>query len=376
MMRVLMTTDTVGGVLTYAVGLARALGDRAEVVLATMGPRPTPAQRRALAGLRVHESDHALEWTRDPWRGVHAAGQWLLALEQAERPDVVHLNGYAHGALPFRAPALVVAHSCVWSWWSAVHGCAPPAAWDIYRREVAKGVHGAAAVVAPTRAMLDAVVRHYGAPRRALVIPNGSPPDAAPATAEPLVFAAGRLWDEAKGLETLARAAAWIPWPVVIAGPTEGPAGQPFEAHGVRLLGPLDPEDVALWMRRAAIYAWPALYEPFGLSVLEAALRGCALVLGDIPSLREVWGDAAVYVPHGDAPALASAVRALAEAPRALASLAAQARARATRFGPEAMAAAYLSLYEALAHSRRAPRPAGQPHAAGPALAGAAPCKS
>ncbi len=31
----------------------------------------------------------------------------------------------------------------------------------------------------------------------------------------------------------------------------------------------------------------PARYEPFGLSVLEAALSGCALVLGDIPSLRE-----------------------------------------------------------------------------------------
>ena len=50
---------------------------------------------------------------------------------------------------------------------------------------------------------------------------------------------------------------------------------------------------------RAAIYALPAHYEPFGLSILEAAMSGCALVLGDIPSLREIWGDAAVFV-HPD----------------------------------------------------------------------------
>ena len=38
----------------------------------------------------------------------------------------------------------------------------------------------------------------------------------------------------------------------------------------------------------------------FGFSVLEAALSGCALVLGDIPSLREIWGDAALFVPPDD----------------------------------------------------------------------------
>ena len=37
-------------------------------------------------------------------------------------------------------------------------------------------------------------------------------------------------------------------------------------------------------MSRAAIFFSPALYEPFGLGVLEAAARGCALVLADIPS--------------------------------------------------------------------------------------------
>ncbi len=54
-------------------------------------------------------------------------------------------------------------------------------------------------------------------------------------------------------------------------------------------VGRLGPEEMREQYARAAIFAHPARYEPFGLSVLEAALSGCALVLGDISSLRELW---------------------------------------------------------------------------------------
>jgi glycogen synthase len=64
------------------------------------------------------------------------------------------------------------------------------------------------------------------------------------------------------------------------------------------------------WYARASIYALPARYEPFGLSALEAALSGCALILGDIPSLREVWLEAAPYVSPDDESAPKSFARA------------------------------------------------------------------
>src|SRR5215207_1647778 len=98
-MKILISTDTVGGVLTYTAELAAALeaaGD--EVVVATMGPPLRPAQREALPS-RVHESDFRLEWMEDAWDQVEAAAGWLLALEGEERPDIVHLCSYAHGAL-------------------------------------------------------------------------------------------------------------------------------------------------------------------------------------------------------------------------------------------------------------------------------------
>jgi hypothetical protein len=100
-MRVLLTTDTVGGVWTYAVELARAVEPLGvDVVLATMGGPVSDDQRRQVWPLRnvtLVEGGHRLEWMHDPWDDVSRSGDWLMALEQSFAPDVVHLNGFAHG---------------------------------------------------------------------------------------------------------------------------------------------------------------------------------------------------------------------------------------------------------------------------------------
>jgi glycosyltransferase involved in cell wall biosynthesis len=105
---------------------------------------------------------------------------------------------------------------------------------------------------------------------------------------------------------------------------------------------------MARWMARASIFASPARYEPFGLAVLEAALSGCALVLGDIPSLREVWGRAAVYAPCDDPDALARAIQRLIDQDTARARLAFAAHARARSLSASVMASRYAAIYEAL----------------------------
>jgi glycosyltransferase involved in cell wall biosynthesis len=101
-------------------------------------------------------------------------------------------------------------------------------------------------------------------------------------------------------------------------------------------------------MARAAIYAAPARYEPFGLSALEAALCGCALALGDIPSLREVWGEAAVFVPPDDAEALRDVLEGLIANARLRREYAARARRRALEYSPRRMADGYLAAYSEL----------------------------
>ncbi|MBC5781623.1 glycosyltransferase family 4 protein [Ramlibacter sp. USB13] len=352
--RVLMTADTVGGVWTHAVELARELDARGvRVALATMGAPVAAHQRAALAGcdgVTLFESTFRLEWMQEPWDDVNAAGEWLMALERDVRPDLVHLNQFAFGALPFRAPRLVVAHSCVASWWRAVHAGPAPAEWAPYRHRVQQGLAGATRVAAPTRAMLDALRAEYAWDGEGLVLPNGCVPEAfAPAPKQPRILAAGRFWDEAKNLRALEQAAPGLPWPVCVAGSAAHPDGGTVHPKGVQFLGELPREALARELAQAAIYALPARYEPFGLSVLEAALSGCALVLGDIASLREVWGPAARYVPPGDARALHESLQALIAAPEERARLAQAAQARAQRYTARAMADRYLACYAELA---------------------------
>jgi hypothetical protein len=210
--RVLMTADAVGGVWEYALELARGLGQvGSEVVLAVMGPPPDDGQRAAVArlpGVELVAQSYRLEWMDDPWRDVTAAGGWLLELERRRGCDLVHLNGYAHGALPFASPKLVVGHSCVLSWWQAVKREPAPASWEPYRRAVSEGLAAADRVVAPTAWMLAALAAHYGPLRRGEVIANGRDAGAYPlARKEPLVLGAGRVWDEGKNRGSPGRSA-------------------------------------------------------------------------------------------------------------------------------------------------------------------------
>lgn len=352
-MQLLMTADTVGGVWTYALELARALHPHGiRTALATMGALPSREQEdeaSRVPDLQLIPGGFRLEWMDDPWDDVRAAGEWLLWLEECVRPDLIHLNGYVHGDLEWNAPALVVGHSCVLSWWQAVRGEPAPPHWDRYRREVARGLAAAAVVTAPSHAMLEALRAHYGPFRAAGAVPNGRRPHPFQAAEkEDYILAAGRLWDEAKNIQALETAAAGLDWPVYVAGDRRHPNGQIATHWNVRALGRLSPAELADTMGRASIYALPARYEPFGLSALEAGLAGCALVLGDLPSLREIWGDAALFVPPDDPEALRDALRWLIEAPEARRSLGAAARERAAAYTPERMARGYLSLYHRL----------------------------
>jgi glycosyltransferase involved in cell wall biosynthesis len=90
--------------------------------------------------------------------------------------------------------------------------------------------------------------------------------------------------------------------------------------------------------------------------VLEAALSGCALVLGDVPSLRETWAGAALFVEPGDHEALAHALRRLEGDAARRDELARLARTRGAAFTADRMGAGYLSVYHELIDGSR-PQP-------------------
>jgi glycosyltransferase involved in cell wall biosynthesis len=355
-LRILMTVDAAGGVWEYALQLARALAPQGvELILASMGSLPSTPQRaglRNLSNVVLCESEYKLEWMSGAWADVDAAGAWLRQLESQYRPSVIHLNGYCHADLPWTAPSLVVGHSCVYSWFAAVKRQAPGREWEEYKQRVAAGLAAATLVTAPSEAMLGALKFYYGPFHSAGAVYNARRRrDFRPAEKQRIIFTAGRLWDEAKNIGSLAQLARHLSWPIYAAGDCRSPENKQVRFEGLNLLGRLSGPEIAQWLGRAAIFALPARYEPFGLAALEAALAGCVLVLGDIPSLREIWRDGALFVPPDDPAALADTVkRVIGDGDlRRLMSL--RARKRAWFFSVERMARGYVDLYRRVLRS-------------------------
>src|SRR4051794_540715 len=352
-LKVLMTTDTVGGVWTFAIELCAGLAKHGiEVTLLSMGRMPDEAQRaeaEAQSNLRLVSTAHRLEWMRDCEEDVVESGRLLLQLARECRPELVHVNGYYHASLPFDVPVMLTAHSCVASWWHTCKREVIPLEWWRYVNWVSAGVRSARMLTAPTPAFLAQFQAMHGKAKAARAIWNGR--DASffsPGPKHNFVLAAGRLWDEAKNIGMLCRVAGELNTPLVVLGDEVSPDGAAVDLQNVAWLGRLSRSEMAAQMARATVFAAPARYEPFGLSILEAALSSCALVLGDIPTLRELWDGSAIFVHPDDEDGWRTALAQLTHNSVLAADYGRRAREHAGRYSDERMTAEYLDAYAAV----------------------------
>ncbi|HYZ22749.1 MAG TPA: glycosyltransferase, partial [Rhodopila sp.] len=132
MTRILISTDAIGGVWRYSLELARGLAHHdCKSLLAVLGPPPGPAQQAeaaAVPGLRLIVTGQELDWTADSPAALNAAACCLTRLAVHADIDSVHLHAPALvGTAAWPVPLIVTVHSCVGTWWRAVHGgCLPP----------------------------------------------------------------------------------------------------------------------------------------------------------------------------------------------------------------------------------------------------------
>ena len=348
-----MTADTVGGVFDYSIELMKNMAKyNVEYVLATMGKTLSEDQKKSIEeipNLKLYQSGYQLEWMDDPWKDVEEAGEWLLQIERIENPDIVHLNNFVHGYYVFSSPKIVVAHSCVYSWFNNVQGKNPPEQYRKYRSEVAEGLSAADIVVAPSSAMLGEVEKYYCKLKNKRTIYNGrNPEDFYRQKKENIIFSAGRIWDEAKNIFVLEKIADKLNWKVFIAGNSKHPSGQNYQFKNIHHLGFLTQSEMKHWFSKAAILVLPAKYEPFGLTILEAALSGAALIIGNIRSLNEIWRDAAIYVDPENECEIVAAVNDLIKDEGKLKEMRGKSFKRALNFSSKKMAAEYFDLYQEL----------------------------
>ncbi|MDQ3167027.1 MAG: glycosyltransferase family 4 protein [Chloroflexota bacterium] len=175
----------------------------------------------------------------------------------------------------------------------------------------------------------------------------------------PFILAVGTL-EPRKGMTTLLRAfgrvASSVPHDLVLVGAT-GWMNESFDRtlaglpgpvrERVRQVGFVPAADLPPWYGAASLFAYPSLYEGFGLPVLEAMACGTPVITSAVSALPETAGEAALLVPPGDAGALADALGRLLDDPVLAVDLSGRGLARAALFPWSRTAEATVAAYRA-----------------------------
>jgi glycogen(starch) synthase len=358
--RILLTTDVVGGVWDFCITLAEAIvadGD-GQVTLLALG-EPSSAQRHAAAqtGAELRSEPLKLEWMQDSDADVARTRRLIAELVAELQPDVVHANQFAAACVEGGTPVVLTVHSDVLSWRKWTLGeTVPPNAWHTYTTLVQQAVRRANAVVAVSAFLAREVRMLYGISRAVGVIHNGweAPVHTSLPDKTRMTLMAGRVWDAAKNFDVAAEAArGWEPGEVLLAGERRHPESHTTAAVPPVLtsLGFLARFELEALLDRATVYLSPARYDPFGLLPLQAALHGCALLLSDLPSYRELWTGAACFFNSDDPTDLRRQWQRLLDDAELCADLQQKAADRArSRFSPQRMVAAYAQLYAQQGH--------------------------
>ncbi|MGF1507221.1 MAG: glycosyltransferase family 4 protein [Anaerolineae bacterium] len=189
---------------------------------------------------------------------------------------------------------------------------------------VPRGVARAAHVITPSESARQDVIARYGAPpQKVSAVAHGVEPRFTPEgplydlpPGDPVVLRVGTLQPR-KNHSTLVRAMAAVPGARLVIAGGRGWAYDAVRAEieraglacRVSLIGYVPDADLPSLYRCADVFVYPALYEGFGLPVLEAMASGTPVIAADRASLPEVVGEAGLLVDPLDAAARAAAIR-------------------------------------------------------------------
>lgn len=274
--------------------------------------------------------------------------------------DLVHGTNFV--LPPTKKPGVVTIHDLSFLRDDAFPGAA---AWS---RMAPWSIQRADGVVTMTDAVAAEIVDHYGIERAKISVTHlGVAPifyGASPLSdtslerlgiRRPFVLAAGTL-EPRKNLARLLEAWAALGserdgWTLALAGP-KGWGPELPETPGVVLTGWVGDETLPGLLAAADVFAFPSLYEGFGLPPLEAMAAGTACVVGTYSAAPELVGEAAVLVDPLDVSAVADGLRRLMIDDRERRSFALAGKARAAGFTWERTARATVAAYRAALGAR------------------------
>jgi len=262
-----------------------------------------------------------------------------------------------------RVPTVVVVHDMV-PWMPEMQPQRRAAL--IERATIRPALRRAAAALCVSESTERDLVRLFPTARgKTAVVHHGvrldAEPDLAQARArlrlpEDFVLATGTL-EPRKNLSRLIRAHAQLPDApqLLLAGPAGWELDRALDGvnDNMRLLGYVSDDDLVALYRLCTVFAYPSLYEGFGLPLAEAMRCGAACVASNASSLPEVGGDAVVYVDPLSVDSIRDALAGLLGDDGQRAELGRRAHERSLRFSWERTARETVQLLEQAVRSPR-----------------------
>lgn len=347
-------TGTKGGMETYTRELYRAIG-----------ARDSGFDFVALASAEGGQLD--LSWfpgevirsrISGENRFVWAFGELFGSSWHARRrgADLVHCPATL-GPARTSMPTVITVHDMLY--WSHPELMTTP----LYTRPVMwmekRGAANATRLITDSQVSADEIVKYLGFPRERLhvVLLAADHPEQIHETdraSENLLVASGQRRPH-KNWDRLIRSLALVeedirPRLVITGGRGEDPLAAVVAETGlgewVELRGWVEDDELRALRNRARAMVFPTLAEGFGLPVLEAMAEGLPVLASDLPVLREVGGDAALWFDPFDLESIADAIRTVATRPEVLPGMAAAGLEQAAHFSWERVADETLAVFE------------------------------
>lgn len=295
------------GVSRYASALARALDDVCpEFPELRLGLLTTRSGAEVVDAQRLDVHDFGLRWR------LAGAGAVRVPLEQlltvTRRADLFHFFDLTGLLLPPRRPFVTTIHDA-----GVLHGYRKVR--HAYKRWVQPwALRRAAAVVAVSRFTKDEAVARFGAPADKISVIHSGPGLAGrQATRDGggdggyFLYVGDLTVKKNVGLLVRAFGRADLPHRLVLAGRMLDDArrlkdeiGRSPKRDRIELVDSPSDEELDRLYRSATALAHPSRYEGFGFTPLEAMARGCPVLAGDVPAVREVSGTGAQLLPVDD----------------------------------------------------------------------------
>jgi glycosyltransferase involved in cell wall biosynthesis len=354
-------TGTKGGMETYTRELYRALG-RMDTGLDFVA---LASKEGAALDLSWFPGEVIASRISGENRFVWAFGELVASSVVARRrkADLVH-SPATLGPAWTSMPTVITIHDMLY--WSHPELMTTP----LYTKPVMwmekRGAANASHVITDSQVSADEIVKYLGFRKDRLhVVLLAAEHPASPPTIERetnnLIVASGQRrphknWDRL--IRALARVEEDVRPHLVITGargedPLAPVVAETGMADWVELRGWVGDVELADLRSRARAMAFPTLAEGFGLPILEAMAEGLPVIASDLPVLREVGGDAALWFDPLDLDSMADALRTVATRPEMLPAMAAAGIDQARQFSWDRVARETLEVFWTALGGRR-----------------------